>query len=120
MGTNQPLGASLTAGARRRLAHDQTKGRTMTDQNKQAEAHLEHGMKVRQVTNIQASWTEVERGEEGMFTVQLIPRQRKRPNTSSRSTPTTWSRCLTLFKLSDYATFDMDRKVLMFGTLKVK
>ena len=28
--------------------------------------------KVRQVTNYQASWTEVDRGEEGTFALQLI------------------------------------------------
>lgn len=91
----------------------------MTDQNNQAEARLEQGIKVRQVTNIQASWTEVERGEEGMFTVQLILDNGAAEyilNVDSDDLEP----MLTLFKLSDYATFDMDRKVLMFGTLKVK
>jgi len=91
----------------------------MTDQNNQAEAHLEHGMKVRQVTNIQASWTEVERGEEGMFTVQLIL-DNGAAEYILKVDADDMEPMLTLFKLSDYATFDMDRKVLMFGTLKVK
>lgn len=91
----------------------------MTDQNSQAEAHLEQGMKVRQVTNIQASWTEVERGEEGMFTVQLIL-DNGANEYILKVDADDMEPLLTLFKLSDYATFDMDRKVLMFGTLKVK
>ncbi len=91
----------------------------MTDQNEQAEAQLGRGMKVRQVTNIQASWTEMERGEEGLFTVQLIldngAAEYILEVDSDDLEP-----MLTLFKISDYATFDLERKVLMFGTLKVK
>ncbi|MBV9117934.1 MAG: hypothetical protein JOY63_11305, partial [Acetobacteraceae bacterium] len=33
---------------------------------------LERRYKVRQVTNVQASWTEQERGRPGKFTLQLI------------------------------------------------
>ena len=82
----------------------------------------EHGMerqiKVRQVTNIQASWTEQERGEEGLFTVQLIldngAEEYVLEVDSDDLEP-----MLRLFKASDQVTFDLERKVLMFGTLKV-
>ena len=37
-----------------------------------AEQHTEQQIQVRQVTDVQASYTEEERGEEGSFTLQLI------------------------------------------------
>jgi len=37
-----------------------------------AEQHTEQQIQVRQVTDVQASYTEHERGEEGYFTLQLI------------------------------------------------
>ena len=40
----------------------------MPGRNEQKSQQLERQIKVRQVTNIQASWTEQERGEEGKFT----------------------------------------------------
>jgi hypothetical protein len=85
----------------------------------QAEGQMQRSIKVRQVTNIQASWTEQEPGEEGIFTVQLIldngAEEYVLQVDSDDLEP-----MLRLFAKSDHATFDMDRKVLMFGTLKVK
>ena len=43
----------------------------MTDQHQQ-ERQTESAIKVRQVTDYQASWTERERGAPGAFTFQLI------------------------------------------------
>lgn len=43
----------------------------MTDQH-QREQQTEEAIKVRQVTDYQASWTERERGAPGAFTFQLI------------------------------------------------
>ncbi len=43
----------------------------MTDQHQQ-EQQTEQAIKVRQVTDYQASWTERERGAPGAFTFQLI------------------------------------------------
>ena len=43
----------------------------MTDQHQQ-EQRTEEAIKVRQVTDYQASWTERERGAPGAFTFQLI------------------------------------------------
>ena len=82
------------------------------------EDHIERSIKVRQVTNIQASWTERERGEEGLFTLQLIldngAEEYVLEVDSDDLEP-----MLRLFKASDHATFDLERKVLMFGTLEV-
>jgi hypothetical protein len=91
----------------------------MANPNEQAEAQSQRSVKVRQVTNIQASWTEQERGEEGIFTVQLILDNGAEEYIivvdSDDLEP-----MLRLFSKSDHTTFDLERKVLMFGTLKVK
>jgi hypothetical protein len=82
------------------------------------EDRIERSIKVREVTNIQASWTERERGEEGLFTLQLIldngAEERVLEVDSDDLEP-----MLRLFKASDHVTFDLERKVLMFGTLAV-
>jgi hypothetical protein len=79
---------------------------------------MERRIKVRQVTNIQASWTERGRGEEGLFTVQLIldngVEEYMLEVDSDDLEP-----MLRLFKASNHVTFDLERKVLIFGTLKV-
>ena len=77
------------------------------------------GYKVRQVTNIQASWTEEERGEEGKFTLQLIldngvEEYILQPDADDIAP------LLKLFAKSGHTTFDLERKVLMFANLTVK
>ncbi|MGG5811891.1 hypothetical protein [Falsiroseomonas sp. CW058] len=74
---------------------------------------------IRQVTNIQASWTETERGEEGKFTLQLIldngvEEYILQPDSDDIDV------ILKLFARSAHTTFDLDRKVLMFGNMTVK
>lgn len=73
---------------------------------------------VRQVTNIQASWTERERGEEGKFTLQLIldngVEEYVLEPDSDDIEP-----MLRLFARSPHVTFDLERKVLMFSNLTV-
>ena len=91
----------------------------MADQNDQQSQRLERQYKVRQVTNIQASWTEQERGEEGKFTIQLIldngvEEYILQPDADDVEP------MLKLFAMSDHATFDLERKVLMFSNLKTK
>ncbi|HEV2559119.1 MAG TPA: hypothetical protein VGU45_10875 [Microvirga sp.] len=91
----------------------------MADERDQRSEQLERRYKVRQVTNIQASWVERERGEEGKFTVQLIldngvEEYILEPDADDLEP------MLKLFTLSDHTTFDLDRKVLMFSNLKVK
>jgi hypothetical protein len=87
----------------------------MTDENGQQA----RGYKVRQVTNIQASWTEEERGEEGKFTLQLIldngvEEYILQPEGEDLDV------LLKLFAKSGHTTFDLERKVLMFSNLTVK
>ncbi|HKG76213.1 MAG TPA: hypothetical protein VKA90_01710 [Beijerinckiaceae bacterium] len=80
---------------------------------------LQRRYAVRQVTNIQASWTEQERGEEGKFTLQLVldngVEEYILDVDSDDMEP-----LLKLFGQSGYTTFDLDRKVLMFSNLTVK
>ena len=91
----------------------------MPGRNEQKSDQLERQIKVREVTNIQASWTEQERGEEGKFTIQLIldngvEEYVLQPDANDVEP------MLRLFTLSDHATFDLERKVLMFSNLKTK
>ncbi len=91
----------------------------MANQNDRRSASSERQIKVRQVTDIQASWTETERGEEGRFTVQLIldngvEEYILQPDADDLEP------MLRLFRLSDHTTFDLERKVLMFSNLKTK
>ena len=91
----------------------------MADQNEQRSEQTERRIKVRQVTDIQASWTEQGRGEEGEFTIQLIldngvEEYILRPDADDLEP------MLRLFRLSDHTTFDLERKVLMFSNLKTK
>ena len=91
----------------------------MPDQNEQQSETLQRRYKVRQVTNIQASWTERARGEEGTFTLQLIldngVEEYILDVDASDLDP-----MLKLFAASDHTTFDLERKVLMFSNLTVK
>ena len=83
------------------------------------ERNTERQIVVRQVTHVQASWTERERGEEGDFTLQLILDQGAeeyvlRPDADDLDI------ILRLLQMSDGASFDTERKVLMFRNLAVK
>jgi hypothetical protein len=91
----------------------------MPDQNEQLSEQSERRIKIRQVTDIQASWTEQGRGEEGKFTVQLIldngvEEYILQPDADDLDP------LLKLFRLSDHTTFDLERKVLMFSNVKTK
>ncbi len=82
------------------------------------EQRTEQQIQVRQVTQVQASWTEAERGAPGAFTVQLIL-DNGADEYVLRPTADDTDVLLQLLKASDSAFFDMDRKVLMFGNLSV-
>ena len=91
----------------------------MPDQNDQRSDALQRRYQVRQVTNIQASWTERERGAEGRFTLQLIldngvEEYILEPDADDIEP------MLKLFAVSAHTTFDLERKVLMFSNLMVK
>ena len=82
------------------------------------ERRTEQQIQVRQVTHIQASWTERERGEPGSFTFQLIldngvDEYVVRPTADDADV------LMELFARSDSATFDLERKVLMFQNLSL-
>ena len=90
----------------------------MPDQNEQREEQLERRYKVRQVTNIQASWTEQERGAPGAFTFQLMLDQGA-DEYVIRPTADDADVLLKLLTRSGSATFDLGRKVLIFNNLSL-
>ena len=75
-------------------------------------------IRVRQVTHVQASWTERERGEAGAFTFQLIL-DNGADEYMLRPTAEDADVLVSLFKRSDSASFDLDRKVLIFNNLAI-
>jgi hypothetical protein len=85
---------------------------------KQPAARTERHIQVRQVTHLQASWTEEERGAPGAFTLQLIL-DNGAAEYVLRPTAEDADVLVTLFARSANATFDLERKVLMFGNLAV-
>jgi len=89
----------------------------MSDQRDQQENQLKSRYNVRQVTNIQASWTEKERGEEGRFTLQLILDNGVEEYILDVDADD-MEPMLTLLGRSKHTTFDLERKVLMFSNLK--
>ena len=84
--------------------------------NERAERRTEQQIQVRQVTHIQASWTEEQRGAPGAFTVQLIL-DNGVDEYVLRPTAEDMQILLRLFERSGNAMFDMARKVLMFNNL---
>ena len=82
------------------------------------EQRTEQQIQVRQVTHVQASWTEQERGEPGAFTFQLILDEGV-DEYVLRPTADDADVLLALLARSDSATFDSGRKVLMFNRLSI-
>jgi len=82
-------------------------------------ARTERQIQVRQVTHVQASWTEEERGAPGAFTLQLIL-DNGATEYVLRPTAEDADVLVSLFAHSANATFDLERKVVMFGNLAVK
>ncbi len=80
---------------------------------------LQQRYSVRQVTDVQASWTETERGGPGRFTLQLIldngvEEYILEPEAEDLDV------LVKLFARSGHTTFDLERKVLMFSNLSVE
>lgn len=76
-------------------------------------------IQVRQVTHVQASWTEKQRGGSGAFTLQLIldngaDEYVLRPSAEDADV------LVKLLARSKNASFDLDRKVLIFGNLAIE
>ncbi|MBA2364468.1 MAG: hypothetical protein H0V86_13150 [Chloroflexia bacterium] len=91
---------------------------TQTDQRDQQEQKMEQQIQIREVTQIQASWTEQERGGPGAFSMQLIL-DNGVEEYIIRPTAEDADILLQLLQRSDHATFDLGRKVLMFSNLDV-
>ncbi len=77
-----------------------------------SEQRTEDQIRVRQVTNVQYSWTEEGRGEHGAFTVQLIlddgaEEYVLQPTANDAKVQ------LELFLTADAVYFDLDRRVLI-------
>lgn len=85
----------------------------MTDQHQQ-EQQTESAIKVRQVTDYQASWTERERGAAGAFTIQLIL-DKGAEEYVIRPTAEDSKVILKLLESSTSVFFDLERRVLVFG-----
>ena len=83
-----------------------------------AEERTEQQIQVRQVTHVQASWTEQDRGAPGAFTFQLILDQGA-DEYVIRPTADDADVLIELFERSDSATFDLARKVLIFNNLSI-
>jgi hypothetical protein len=94
-----------------------SEGKQNEERTEQQDVRAEQFVKVREVTHIQASWTELERGDDGAFTLQLIL-DNGVGEYVLRPTEDDMDVLLKLFKTSDHTTFDLERKVLMFSNLK--
>lgn len=84
-----------------------------------AERRTEEWIRVRQVTDVQASWTEgPERGAPGAFTIQLIL-DNGAEEYVLRPTAEDAKVHLKLFERSGSIYFDLDRKVLIPSNVKL-
>ncbi len=84
----------------------------------QIEQRTEQQIQVRQVTHVQASWTEQERGGPGAFTIQLIL-DNGVDEYVIRPTADDADVLLKLLERSGSASFDLGRKVLMFNNIAI-
>jgi hypothetical protein len=84
----------------------------------QQEQHTEQTIRVRQVTDVQASWTERERGAPGAFTFQLIL-DNGAEEYVLRPTAEDSDVLMDLFKKSKAIYFDVGRQVLIFGNISL-
>jgi hypothetical protein len=84
----------------------------------EAEQRTEQRIKVRQVTEVQASWTERGRGEPGSFTIQLILDNGAEEYVILPTAEDT-KVMLRLLGKAETVYFDLDRKVLVPGTISL-
>ncbi len=77
-----------------------------------SEQNTEQQVQVRQVTDVQASWTEHERGEPGSFTLQLILDDGAEEYVLLPTADDT-KVMLKLFQSTDKVYFDLGNKVLV-------
>ena len=86
------------------------------DENDQQSQSLSRSYQVREVTAYQASWMEKERGEDGVFTLQLILDHGVEEYVLE-PTEDDVGVIIKLLRMSKRTTFDLERKVLMFSNL---
>ena len=86
------------------------------DQNEQQSDEMKRRYKVRQVTDYQASWVEGGRGEDGIFTLQLIL-DNGVEEYILEPTEDDMDVIVKLLGKSKHTTFDLERKILMFSNL---
>lgn len=77
-----------------------------------SEQNTEQTIKVRQVTDVQSSWTENQRGEPGSFTIQLILDDGAEEYVLQPTSEDT-KVMLKLFQSTDKVYFDLGNKVLI-------
>lgn len=82
----------------------------------QAEERTEQQITVREVTHLQASWAERERGDAGAITLQLIL-DNGAEEYVLRPTAEDLEAILRLWNQGGSVHFDLQRKVLMFGNI---
>jgi len=92
---------------------------TTPSQKSEIEQRTEHEIKVREVTDYQATWTERARGAAGAFTIQLIldhgvEEYVLRPTAEDAEV------LFSLLAGAENVNFDLDRKVLMFGSKRLR
>ncbi len=84
----------------------------------EAEQHTEQQITVRQVTDMQASYTEMERGGPGAFTVQLILDDGA-DEYVLQPTPDDMKVMLKLARTNQAFTFDLERKVFITSNVSL-
>ncbi len=87
--------------------------------NNQQQERIERGYKIRQVTQIQPSWKEGGRGEEGEFFIQLVldngvDEYIIQPSSSDVDV------ILEMFEKSKYTVWDDERRILIFENIPTK
>jgi len=87
--------------------------------NNQQQKRIERGYKIRQVTQIQPSWKEGGRGEDGEFFVQLVldngvDEYIIQPSSSDVDI------ILEMFEKSKYTVWDDERQILIFENIPTK
>lgn len=85
----------------------------------EAEQRTEQQIKVRQVTEVQASWTERGRGEPGSFTIQLIL-DNGAEEYVILPTAEDSEVLMELLEKTETLYFDLERQVLMFGNISTE
>ncbi len=87
--------------------------------NNQQQERIERGYKIRQETQVQPSWKEGGRGEEGEFFIQLVldngvDEYILQPSSSDVDV------ILELFEKSKYTVWDDERQILIFENIPTK